>query len=404
MALFENTFSPYVPFGSRVLTLTSPPIHGTDVAIVQAIYDLMLTTMNPAPAGPAVAISGVYDASTQTAVKSIQRYFGLTVDGVVGANTYFVYGQGVGPHTTYGGPVYGSRTLSEGGAGGDVLIAQNRLNTFGGYARRIGGPASGNFDAQTAAAVLAFKADATSNGDTGLVPNSVIGFGTYDATWLYTFAGGRGLLAGSGRNGFDVVFVQVLLNRLGFYHGPIDGMYGTATVAAVTAFQGAQGITADGSVGPATFYRLGLNNPEPAPGPLGVAWPPAVSPQVSVCSTPLTSRTDDLHPYGEASLVINESEGFESLDVVGNLLPAPASFGSPYGAYAFVLVNPATGQTYGERLMTLLAGGTDDWGGSLSVGVATIPRGPVTVYPTPAGSATGPYGPAVLGGNLGNCG
>ncbi len=379
-------------------------MHGSDVAIVQAIYNLMLNTMSPPPTGSAIPLTGLYDAATQAAVRSIQSYFNLSVDGVVGTNTYFVYGQGVGPNTTYGGPVYGSRAnISQGYSGGDVLIAQNRLNTFGPYARLIGRPADGNFDQRTSAAVLAFKSDAGANGDTGLNNNAVIGFGTYDATWLYTFAGGRGLLVGSGRNGFDVVFVQVLLNKLGFYSGPIDGMYGATTVAAVTAFQRSQGITADGNVGPVTFYRLGLNNPNHAPGPLGIAWPPSVTPQVTVCSTPLATSTSDLHPYGEASLVINESEGFQSLDVVGNNLPAPSSFGSQYGAYAFVLVNPSTGQTYGQNLMAPLPASEGDWGGSLSVGVATIPRGPVTVYPTPAGSATGPYGPAVLSGNLANC-
>jgi hypothetical protein len=104
-----------------------------------------------------------------------------------------------------------------------------------------------------------------------------------------------------------------------------------------------------------------------------------------------------------ASLVINVSEGFQSLDVVANNLPAPSTYGPTYGAYAFVLVNPATGQTYGQNLMAVLPGGNGDWGGSLSVGVATIPKGTVTVYPTPAGSATGPYGAAILAGNLANC-
>ena len=403
MALFENTFSPYVPFGSRTLSLRTPALHGTDVALVQSLYNLMLKTMSPPPAGAPVTVSGVYDATTAAAVRTIQSYFNLAVDGVVGVQTYFAFGQGIGSNTTYGGPVYGSRDLSQGNSGGDVKILQNRLNTFAPYARLIGGPASGNFDAKTASAVLAFKADAVSNGDTGLQPNSVVGFGTFDATWLYTFAGGRGLLANSGRNGFDVVFVQMLLKTLGYYTGPLDGMYDSGTVAAVTAFQRAQGISADGDVGPVTFYRLGLMNPNPAPGPFGIAWPTTVPPAVSVCSTPLTTQTTDLHLYGVASLVINVSEGFQSLDVVANNLPAPSTYGPTYGAYAFVLVNPATGQTYGQNLMAVLPGGNGDWGGSLSVGVATIPKGTVTVYPTPAGSATGPYGAAILAGNLANC-
>jgi peptidoglycan hydrolase-like protein with peptidoglycan-binding domain len=403
MALFENTFGPYVPFGSRTLSLRSPAVRGTDVAIVQAVWNLMLSTMSPGPIGSQVTINGVFDVATQAAVRSIQTYFGLSADGVAGAGTYFVFGQGVGPNVTYGGPAYGSRELSQGMSGGDVLVAQNRLNLFAPYARLVGGPADGHFGAKTAQAVLAFKADAVANGNTGLAPNSTIGSGAFDSTWLYTFAGGRGLLVNSGRNGFDVVFVQVLLKKLGFYTGAIDGKYGPTTVQAVAAFQRSQGIGADGNVGPATFYRLGLNNPVAAPGPLGIAWPSGVAPSVSVGASELVTQTSDLHPYGGASLVINEAEGFQSLNVVANFLPSPSEFGSQFGAYAFVLVDPATGATFGQSLMTALPGETGDWGGSLSVGVATIPTGTVTVFPTPADSATGPYGPAALGGSLVDC-
>ena len=404
MALFEDTFPPYVPFGSRLLSLQTPQQRGSDVAILQALYDVMLQVMNPAPAGSPIPITGVFDATTQQAVRNVQSYFGLTVDGQVGANTYFVFGQGVGPNTTYGGPVFGSRELTQGMSGGDVTVLQNRLNTFAPYARLIGAPANGVFNAATAAAVLAFKQTATANGDTGLASNAVVGFGTYDALWLYTFAGGRGLLVGSGRNGLDVAFVQTLLKNLGFYTGAINGFYNAATVAAVQAFQRAQGITADGNVGQMTYYRLGLQNPNPAPSPFPVIWPPTTPPvSVTTCGVGLTSQTSDLHPYGEATIAINRLEGFESLDVVGNNLPAPSTFGSQYGAYAFTLTNPSTGQVIASQLMTPLPGGANDWGGSLSVGVATIPKGLVTVYPTRTGSATGPYGTAVLRGNLTNC-
>jgi len=69
MALFDDTFAPYVPFGSRNLSLGS---NGTDVAIVQAIYDLMLQTMNPpqGPMGNSISITGLFDASTRQAVKT----------------------------------------------------------------------------------------------------------------------------------------------------------------------------------------------------------------------------------------------------------------------------------------------------------------------------------------------
>jgi len=318
----------------------------------------------------------------------------------VGAQTFFLFGQGVGSNTTYGGPPYSSRQLAPGASGGDVIVLQNRLNLFR-YASILGQPATGTFDSATANAVLAFKSDAVANGDGGFPVNPIAGFGFYDATFLYTFAGGRDIF--SGRNGFDVVFVQTLLTRLGFYTGRITGYYDSATQSAVVTYQNARSLKPDGVVGPITFHQLGLDNPVAAPSPLGVAWPPPTPPTATVCSIPLLTATSNLHPYGAAAIVINEAEGFESLDVVGNLLPDPSTFGSAYGAYAFVLTLPQSQTVYGQGLMTALPGQTGDWGGSLSPGVVTIPKGTVTVYPTPAGSATGPYGPAVLHGDLSTC-
>ena len=69
-----------------------------------------------------------------------------------------------------------------------------------------------------------------------------MGSGTFDALWLYTFLGGRGI--SSGRNGFDVVFLQRILQLLGFYTGRITGYYDAATQTAVRAFQASAGILA----------------------------------------------------------------------------------------------------------------------------------------------------------------
>ncbi len=405
MALFETTFPPFHPFGSRTLSLGS---RGTDVAVLQTIYNVMAVAMNPAsgPIGLVIPITGSFDETTRTAVRAIQSYFAMPSDGIVGPSTFFLLGQGVGPYTTYGGPVYGSRELSQGDSGGDVTVLQNRLNLFR-YSSIIGHPASGAFDAATGRAILAFKSDAISNGDTGLADNATAGTGFFDATWLYTAAGGRALM--TGRNGYDVAFLQVLLAQLGYYAGRYTGFYDTATKAAVIAFQTARKVTADGVVGPSTFYQLGLNNPQPAPMPLAIAWPEGTPPttvpppSVTTCSVPLATTTSDLHPYGEAAHVVNGAEGFESLDVVGNMLPDPSSFGAHYAAYAFTLTNPSGGGVAARVLMTPLPGQTGDWGGSYSPGVSTIPMGEVTVYPVPAGAAGGPYGPAVLAGNLAHC-
>ncbi len=398
MALFDTTFAPYYPFGSRNL---SSGMRGTDVAVLQAVYDLMLKTMNPpeGPMGSPIDITGTMDASTVAAVKNIQSYFGLTADGVVGPATYFVFGEGVGSHTTYGGPVYGSRQLSEGQSGGDVTILQNRLNCFR-YASMLGGPATGYFNADTSTAVLAFKRDAEANGDTGFPNNAIAGYGYYDATWIYTFAGGRALYPN--RNGFDVVFVQVMMTTLGFYSGRITGYYDDATMAAVRAFQTSEGISNDGVVGPVTFYHIGLNNLVAAPGPFGIAWPAIPTPGVTTCTTELTSTTSDLHPYGMASLVINLAEGFESLDVVGNMLNPPSACGS-YNSYQFTLTDPSTGSVIETEPMFLVqgTGNPGDWAGTFSPGVKEIPKGSVAIQPV--NTHTGAVGESLLSGSLGDC-
>lgn len=398
MALFDDTFAPYHPFGSRTLSLGAA---GTDVAVVQTVYNLLVDTTNPpqGPIGAAIAVTGRFDASTASAVRNIQSYFGLVTDGVVGPVTYFALGQAVGPYTTYGGPVYGSRQLAAGSTGGDVTILQNRLNCFR-YAGILGEPATGRFDAPTAAAVLAFKEDAAANGDTGFPANSTAGFGFYDASWIYTLAGGRAIE--SGRNGADVVFLQAVLQDLGYYAGRITGYYDTVTRSSVMAFQKAVGITPDGVVGPVTFYHIGLNNAAPAPSPLSIAWPTAPIPEVTVCSVGLVTQSADLHPYGVATLVINQSEGFESLDVVGNLLNPPAAYGN-FNGYRFTLTDPISGQVLETVAMVRTTGGANpgDWAGTFSPGVKTIPQGIVTVYPF--NTLSGQQGPPVLAGSLQNC-
>lgn len=272
MALFDNTFSPYHPFGSRILASGAV---GTDVAIVQSVYNLMIHTMNPpnGPMGSVIKLTGTFDAATVAAVKNIQSYFGIAVDGIVDTETFFIFGQGIKSDTTYGGPVYGERQLALGQTGGDVTILQNRLNCFR-YAFLIDHPADGTFDEGTAKAVTAFKKDAMALGDTGFPSNAIAGFGMFDGTWIYAVAGGRALY--EGRNGFDVVFLQLMLEKLGYFVARKTGYFGKITKSALKTFQADQRIAVDGIAGPVTYYHMGRNNNVAAPRPLGIAWRPGM--------------------------------------------------------------------------------------------------------------------------------
>jgi hypothetical protein len=59
-----------------------------------------------------------------------------------------------------------------------------------------------------------------------------------------------------GDHGANVRRLQRALAQLGYPAGTIDGVYGTATAQAVTRFQRAHGLTADGVAGPQTLAAL----------------------------------------------------------------------------------------------------------------------------------------------------
>ena len=63
-----------------------------------------------------------------------------------------------------------------------------------------------------------------------------------------------------GSTGSEVKSIQTKLKSLGYYKGSVDGIYGTQTKNAVTAFQRNCGITVDGIAGPQTLLYLGLGS------------------------------------------------------------------------------------------------------------------------------------------------
>jgi peptidoglycan hydrolase-like protein with peptidoglycan-binding domain len=257
----------FISFGARTLWLESPAIRGTDVAVLQTLYDVLLRLADPTrgPIGSPVTVDGVYGPSTAEAVRAVQMYFGLTADGVAGPQIYRLFGQGVGPFVPYGGPRFGSRVMTEGDQGGDVAVLQNRLNCFR-YARPLRGPADGFYGSSTRSAVAAFQAAA------GVGENGEAGLPTLEALWQLTHAGGRDLTAGD--QGIDVAWLQCFLANTSdpatgrpFYGGPVSGHFGGETLAAVRAFQSVAGLPDDGVVAATTYRQIGLRNPHAAPGP-----------------------------------------------------------------------------------------------------------------------------------------
>ncbi len=63
-------------------------------------------------------------------------------------------------------------------------------------------------------------------------------------------------MIGNGSAGDEVTALQQGLAGLGFDPGAVDGVFGAQTEAAAKAFQSANGLDADGVVGPATWAAL----------------------------------------------------------------------------------------------------------------------------------------------------
>ncbi|MDR2531096.1 MAG: spore cortex-lytic enzyme [Oscillospiraceae bacterium] len=69
-----------------------------------------------------------------------------------------------------------------------------------------------------------------------------------------------------GSSGATVRQIQTNLKGWGYYDGTVDGIYGSATVAAVKRFQTKNRLTADGVCGPATLAALGISDSGSASG------------------------------------------------------------------------------------------------------------------------------------------
>jgi peptidoglycan hydrolase-like protein with peptidoglycan-binding domain/DNA invertase Pin-like site-specific DNA recombinase len=83
--------------------------------------------------------------------------------------------------------------------------------------------------------------------------------------------------------------IQRTLRRLGWQPGPVDGLYGPRTEAAVTRFQSATRVAVDGIVGPQTHQALTQARSEPLRRGVGFVQPNG-SPRVRALQAKLRSR------------------------------------------------------------------------------------------------------------------
>ena len=143
--------------------------------------------------------------------------------------------------------------LYRGCTGDAVKTLQDKLNALG----YNSGSVDGIFGAKTYAAVTAFQ-KANSLGVDGIVGKLTWGklYGVSPAMPVETTTVVGRPMVSYGSRGDAVRKLQELLNALGYDCGSVDGIFGSKTKAAVLAFQKANGLGADGIVGPLTWGKL----------------------------------------------------------------------------------------------------------------------------------------------------
>jgi peptidoglycan hydrolase-like protein with peptidoglycan-binding domain len=120
-------------------------------------------------------------------------------------------------------------TAEHAAAAAAMVVELQRVMTNLGY---YSGPIDGVYGDATTAAVKTMQTDL------GVTADGIYGPETHNAL---------------GEKGTSIVqAVQTTLTTYGYYSGPIDGLYGAATIRAVTKLQGDLGVTADGRIGPET--------------------------------------------------------------------------------------------------------------------------------------------------------
>lgn len=200
---------------------------------------------------------GKFGRGTETAVKAYQAARGLEVDGKAGTKTLtMLYGETDGGDGSITVPVTTNpNTLKYGDSGSRVTELQTALVKLGYDTNGV----DGRFGAGTQRAVISFQKD------NGLEADGLAGTKTLEL--LYKKADGSSSSSGSsssgltrtlrrGYTGDDVVTVQQRLKELGYYTGSIDGVYGSGSIAAATAFQKNNGLKVDGLTGQSTYAAL----------------------------------------------------------------------------------------------------------------------------------------------------
>ena len=228
--------------------------------------------------------NGYFGADTENAVRTFQRTFDLTVDGIIGRATWnkinFLHvgiirlaeldseGERIGLS-----PAPPTKVISQGARGEDVNHLQFLLNFISPYYTSVPPVIKDSvFDSVTKNSVIEFQKTF------GLVPDGIVG----PVTWNKLYAVYRGIeenvklppventpaappfpgtLLRVGSSGSDVRLMQTYLNTIRIVYQSIpylvvDSAFGPLTRNAVVAFQREFALSPDGIIGPVTWNEI----------------------------------------------------------------------------------------------------------------------------------------------------
>ncbi len=190
-------------------------------------------------------VDGDYGDTTVAAVKTFQKKYNLTADGIAGKETL----KKLDSVYENANSAKDDGSLRMGDSGSAVKDLQTKLKKLGYY----DGTVDSTFGSGTYAAVKAFqkKYNLTADGVAGSETLKKL-----DSAYKNADSDKDDDSLRKGATGSAVKDLQTKLKKLGFYNAYVDGSYGDTTVAAVKAFQKKYNLTADGVAGSETLKKL----------------------------------------------------------------------------------------------------------------------------------------------------
>ena len=236
---------------------------GAQGADVKAVQTALLAAGVPVPGGA----DGVYGPATRSAVTAFQSRKGLAASGSVDEATATALGLASAPAVSAG-----SSGLKVGATGDAVKQLQTALMNSGVF---VPGGVDGVYGQATKTAVSNYQRwnGLPVTGEVDATMASKLGLGSggttpapASAAPATPAAGGAYVGMTTGARGDNVKALQRALIAAGIsVRGGADGVFGPLTAAALTSYQQANGLTANGVLDAAAVAKLGLGAAAPAP-------------------------------------------------------------------------------------------------------------------------------------------